>query len=113
MTFKIKTINILICLFGISMTGRVSTVWAGESGNSSTSTAPKDNWGNSDMDVDKEVDNGADDDKSNDSVESSKFQRDLDDAYDDTSADKDDSYDSTFQQDQDGDDKDTDRSGEE
>jgi hypothetical protein len=112
MMLKTKTIIILICLFWVIMVGYVKTVWAGEGGDSSTSTASKDSWANSDMDVDKEMDNGADDDKSDDSTESSKFQKDLDDAYNDTSADKDDSYDSKFQQDQDGDDKDTDTSDE-
>lgn len=79
--------------------------WADEKNASSNLGQPKDSWTDSKMDVDKETDDGSDDDKSNESTEGSKFQKDMDDAYTDTSEDKDDSSQSRFKDDQDDDDK--------
>lgn len=57
--------------------------------------------------MDTEVDNGADDDKSDANTGKSRFKKDTDDAYKDTMADQDDSFHSKFKADKDGGDTDT------
>lgn len=106
-----KIPQILLCLFLMILAGRVSTSWAGEKKSSVSSTQSKNNLGNSD--VDKEVDNGEDDDKSTEETEPSKFKKDSDDSYVDSSSDEDGWLKSRFKEDKDGDDKDTDASDEE
>ncbi len=101
---KTKNLRISLCFFCVALAGGVPAVRA--QGNGSSSTQSKSGVQNSDLDVDREVDNGADDDKSNADMEKSKFKKDSDDSYRDTSAAKDDAYHSKFKGDRNEDDKD-------
>ena len=70
----------------------------------------KDSWASSRLDVDKEVDDGAEDGKNGGDAESGKFSKDKDDTYSDNLTDQGDWLKSRFEEDADNDvDTDTDR----
>ena len=108
MILKNKAFKILAVLLLAAAVNHASSLWAEGNQDSTGSSQSKDSWENSAMGVDKEIDDGSGDDKSDESTEESKFQKDMDDAYTDASADKNDGYQSKFKAD-DGDvDKDSD-----
>ena len=102
--FEVKNLSVPLCLFCLALAGGASTVRA--QGNDSSTLQPSRNVKSADLDMDREVDNGADDDKSNSDSEPSKFKKDSDDTYRDISAKKDDSYRSKFKEDRDAEDAD-------
>ncbi len=105
---KTKRLCIPLWFLCVALTGGGSAVRA--QGNGSSSTQSKSGVQSSDLDLDREVDNGADDDRSNSDSEPGKFKKDTDDTYRDTSAEKDDSYHSRFKEARDKDDQETDPS---
>ncbi len=85
---------------------------ASEKNVSSNAGKFKDGWTGSKMDVDKEVDDGADDDKNNEAAEPGKFKKDPDDSYRDDSPSGDGWLKSRFGEDADNDvDTNTDKDG--
>lgn len=76
-------------------------LWAKEKGHSAATSPSEDNWDHSD--VDQEVDNGMDDDKSDADTEKGGFKKDSDDSYSDNSMEDDGWLKSKFKEDADND----------
>lgn len=74
--------------------------------------ASEDGWGDTKLDADEEVDNAWDDDKSDESTEPEKFNKDPDDSYVDASTDEDNWMKSKFKEDREEEGLDTDDSDE-
>jgi len=105
--------NLVFSLLLLALLSFYGPARAADNDSSSTRGQSKDSWTGSKMDVDKEVDEGAGDDKSDEATEPSRFKKDRDDSHGDAATGGDDWLKSRFGEDKSDDDKNTDDSDKE